>query len=122
MTNEIHNDNPLIHYPHLCRCLAFHSAVKRIKKQIAARGEKLHEHSRKDLHILADQYLEANRHELFAEVIERVQTDPEFRKLAQAELKRRGRYWAKPSDRAGPEKIIRPIAQMHLALAELMKR
>jgi hypothetical protein len=59
-------------------------------RQIAARGEKLREYSARDLRIMAEDYLTSHRAERIAEAIEQVRTDPEFRKLAQAEMKRRG--------------------------------
>jgi hypothetical protein len=48
-----HNE-PLRAYPHIIRTLAFHSAIKLVKEQIAARGLKLREYSLKDIHILAE--------------------------------------------------------------------
>jgi hypothetical protein len=49
--DEIHNNDPLTHWPHLVRTLAFHSAVKIVKHGIVARGEKLHELGEQGLHL-----------------------------------------------------------------------
>ena len=99
--HEIHSE-PLRAYPHLVHTLAYHAATKVIKRQIAARGEKLREWSAKDLRIEAEAYLEANRAELLAATIEAIRTTPAFLSLAEKEARRRGRLWPLPkSDGAG---------------------
>ena len=90
--HEIHSE-PLRANPHLVHTLAFHAAMKVIKWQIAARGEKLVEWSARDLRIGAEAYLEANRAELLTKTIEAIRKTPAFLSLAEKEAKRRGRMW-----------------------------
>jgi hypothetical protein len=98
------HDEPMRHYPHVIRTLAFHSAIKLVKEQIRARGLKLHEWSMKDIHIEAEKYLETHRDELIRVTIARVRSDPAFRSLAEKEARRRGRMWPLPPDR--PRDVI----------------
>jgi hypothetical protein len=90
--HEIHSE-PLRAYPHLVHTLAFHAAMKVVKHGIAARGEKLVEWSARDLRILADDYLAANRAELIAATIATIRITPAFLSLAEKEARRRGRMW-----------------------------
>jgi hypothetical protein len=90
--HEIHSE-PLRAYPHLVHTLAYHAATKVIKRQIAARGEKLREWSAKDLRIEAEAYLAANRAEPLAATIEAIRTTPAFLSLAEKEARRRARMW-----------------------------
>ena len=106
--HEIHK-NPLIHYPHLVHTLAYHAAIKIVKRGIAARGEKLVEWPARDLRILAEDYLEANRAELIAKTVEAIRTTPAFLSLAEKEAKRRGRMWPlAKSDQDGPGLRVLP--------------
>ena len=99
--HEIHSD-PLRHYPHVIHTLAYHAAMKIVKRGIAARGEKLVEWSAKDLRALADAYVDANRAELLAKTIEAIRTTPAFRSLAEKEARRRGRMWPLEAKSDGP--------------------
>ena len=99
--HEIHSD-PLRHYPHVIHTLAYHAAMKIVKRGIAARGEKLVEWSAKDLRALAEAYVDANRAELLAKTIEAIRTTPAFLSLAEKEARRRGRMWPLEAKSARP--------------------
>ena len=99
--HEIHRE-PLRAYPHLVHCFAYHAAIKIVKRQLQARGEKLCEWSAKDLRALADAYVDANRAELLAKTIEAIRTTPAFRSLAEKEARRRGRMWPLEAKSDGP--------------------
>ena len=106
--HEIHSD-PLRHYPHIIHTLAFHAAMKVIKRQIAARGDKLVDWSARDLRIEAEAYLDANRAELLVKTIEAIRTTPAFLSLAEKEAKLRGRMWPLlKSDQPGPGRRVLP--------------
>jgi hypothetical protein len=99
--HEVHLE-PMRAYPHLVHCFVYHAAIKIIKRQLQARGEKLVEWSAKDLRALAEAYVAANRDELIAKTIETIRTTPAFLSLAEKEARRRGRMWPLPkSDGAG---------------------
>jgi hypothetical protein len=108
--HEVHRE-PLRAYPHLVACFVYHAAIKIVKRQIQARGEKLVEYSAKDLRIRAEAYVEANRAELIAKTIEAIRTTPAFRSLAEKEARRRGRMWPleATSIRRGPSKRVLPL-------------
>jgi hypothetical protein len=90
--------DPLTEYPHLLHTLAFYEAVKIVKHQIAARGDKLMEFSRKKIHALADVYFDDNRSLLMADAIIKVLREPSLLRLAESESKRRARERPKPMD------------------------
>jgi len=98
MSVRDNNHWPLDEYPHLLHTLAFHSAVKIIKGQLAASGERVREYSRKEIHALADVYFEDNRECLFVETILKIQREPSLLRLAESESKRRARERPKPID------------------------
>jgi len=116
--HEIHSE-PLRAYPHIIHTLSFHAAVKLIKLQLKARGEKLVEYSLKDLTILADAYFEAHREELIAATIVKVRSAPDLRSLAEKEARRRGRMWPLEPKADGPPKIRKMVfGEEHMALAD----
>jgi hypothetical protein len=100
------HDDPMGNYGHLIRTLAFHEAVKIVKHQIAARGDKLHEWSRKEIHIEADAYFDDNRAFLMCDTLLKVRREPSLLKLAEAEAKRRTRQRPKPMDPAKALKLL----------------
>jgi hypothetical protein len=103
--HEIHSE-PLRAYPHLVHTLAFHAAMKIVKRGIAARGEKLVEWSAKDLRAEAEAYVAANRAELIAQTIYTIRVTPAFRSLAEKEARRRGRMW--PLEAKSGRPVLRP--------------
>jgi hypothetical protein len=92
------NHDPREEYPHLLHTLAFYEAVKIIKQQLAAKGERVHEYSRKEIHALADVYFDDNRSLLMADAIIKVLREPSLLRLAESESKRRARERVKPMD------------------------
>ena len=90
--------DPLTEYPHLLHTLAFYEAVKIVKQELAAKGERVREYSRKEIHALADVYFEDNRECLFVETILKIQREPSLLRLAESESKRRARERPKPID------------------------
>jgi hypothetical protein len=103
------NHDPLTEYPHLLHTLAFHAAVKIVKHQIAARGDKLREFSRKEIHIEAEAYFEANRECLMVETFLKIQREPSLLRLAEGEAKRRARDRVKPME---PRRALQLIQKM----------
>ena len=103
------NHDPREEYPHLLHTLAFYEAVKIIKQQLAAKGERVHEYSRKEIHALADVYFEDNRSLLMAGAIIKVMGEPSLLKLAEGESKRRARERPKPMS---PAKALERIEQL----------
>jgi hypothetical protein len=98
MTLRDMNHDPREEYPHLLHTLAFHSAVKITKQRIAARGDKLREWSRMEIHKEAEEYFEANRECLMIESFLKIQKAPSLLRLAEQEAKRRARDRIKPMD------------------------
>jgi hypothetical protein len=97
VVHEIHN-HPMRYYPHLIHSMCWQSAMKAVKRQLQARGEKVMQFPSRDLRILADEYLAAHRDELIEDAIGMVRTVPGWLKIAEAEARRRGRLW--PSGRS----------------------
>jgi hypothetical protein len=83
--------NPMRYYPHMIHTLAFQRAIRIIKKQLAAQGERIWDFTARDIKLRADDYLQAHRAELTAWVIEWVRGDPGFQKLGESEARRRAK-------------------------------
>jgi hypothetical protein len=92
------HDDPLRHYPHLIETLAWHLAVKLMKREFHARA-----------------YLTSHRAELIAAAIARVRSDPEFLKLGESEARRRGRMWPPEPKPSKPPTVHYPCLEDQLA-------
>jgi hypothetical protein len=101
--------DPLTEYPHLLHTLAFYEAVKIVKQELAAKGERVREYSRKEIHALADVYFDDNRSLLMADAIIKVLKEPSLLKLAESESKRRARERVKPMEPAKALKLLEKI-------------
>jgi hypothetical protein len=83
VVHEIHN-HPMRYYPHLIHSMCWQSAMKAVKRQLQARGEKVMQFPSRDLRVLADEYLAAHRDELIEDAIGMVRTVPGWLKIAEA--------------------------------------
>ena len=106
MSVRDNNHWPMDEYPHLLHFLCHHSASKTIKAQLAARGERVREYNAKDIRILAEDYVEANRELLMVEAILKVRREPSLLRLAESESRRRARQRPKPMDPAKALKLL----------------
>jgi hypothetical protein len=83
------NADPMRYYPHMIHTLAFQRAIRIIKKQLAANGERIWDFTARDIKLRANDFLQAHRAELFAATIEVVRTDRELLKLGESVARRR---------------------------------
>src|SRR5262249_25462408 len=113
MTLDYMNHDPREEYPHLLHSLCYREAVKIVKGQLAARGDRVHKYSALDLRILAEAYLDADAHceLLMVETIMKVLGEPRLLRLAESESKRRARDRVKPMN---PERALQKIRALEL--------
>jgi len=67
------------------RCLALHQANAKVKEQIRAKGDKLHEFSCKEITARAEAYFGAHMEELINQALEDVWRMPSFARYRQTE-------------------------------------
>ena len=87
------HDQPLVNYPHLIVTLIRQGAIKIIKKELAAKGIRLHQVTACELQLLA----EAN--ELIMVAIDTIRTAADLQSLAEREARQRAKGHAALSPR-----------------------
>jgi hypothetical protein len=94
--------DPLANYPHLIATLAMQKTITIVKRELAAKGVKLHDVEMRDIKLLAEAYLSSHRAELIRLAIDTVVTADSLRQLAESEARRRAKARAALSHTSKP--------------------
>jgi hypothetical protein len=85
------HDYPLEHYPSLIATLVRYKAIKCVKREMAAKGVKLHQLTACQLQLLAEAYFESHRAELIRVATDIVRTAASLQSLAEKDARRRAK-------------------------------
>ena len=96
------HDDPLANYPHLIATLAMQKTIRIVKRELAAKGVKLHDVEMRDIKLSAEAYLSSHRAELIRLAIDTVVTADSLRQLAESEARRRAKARAALSHTSKP--------------------